>query len=110
MSFPFNHIRYHYIREAIVNNSISVVHVPEKDIADVLTKGLDKFKHYKLIEMMGLKKFGKSHVSEDTVNLVSKCNSDISINQFDFTHINRYKDNKLICQKVICKLGDDVES
>jgi hypothetical protein len=33
-------IRYHYIREAIVNNSISVVHVPtEENIADVLTKG-----------------------------------------------------------------------
>ena len=37
-------IRYHYIREAIVNNSITVVHVPtEENIADVLTKGLDKF-------------------------------------------------------------------
>ncbi len=43
-------IRYHYIREAIFNNSISVVHIPtEENIADVLTKGLDKFKHYKLI-------------------------------------------------------------
>ena len=35
---------------------------------------------------------------------------DISINQFDFTHINSYKDNKLICQNVISKLGDGVES
>ena len=56
-------IRYHYIRGAIVYNSISVVHVPtEENIADVLTKGLDKFKHYKLIEMMGLKKIGQKFV------------------------------------------------
>ena len=104
-------IRYHYIREAIVNNSITVVHVPtEENIADVLTKGLDKFKHYKLIEMMGLKKIGKKFASEHSVNLISKCNSDISMNQFDYTHVNRYKDNKLICHKVICKLGDGVES
>ncbi len=39
--------------------------------------------------MMGLKKIGKSFVSEHTVSLVSKCNSDSSINQFDYTHINR---------------------
>ncbi len=55
---------------------------------------------------MGLKKIGKSFVSD---HKVSKCNSDISINQFDYTHSNRYKDNKLIFQKVICKLGDGVE-
>ena len=34
----------------------------------------------------------------------------ISINQFYYTHIKSYKDNKLICQKVISKLGDGVES
>ena len=56
-------IRYHYIRETIINDSISVVHVPtEENIADILTKGLDKLKHYKLIEMMGLKKIGKDFV------------------------------------------------
>ena len=60
--------------------------------------------------MIGLKKIGKKFVSYHSVNLISKCNSDISINKSDFTHINSYKDNKLICQKVICKLGDGVES
>ena len=56
-------IRYHYIRETMINDSISVVHVPtEENIADILTKGLDKLKHYKLIEMMGLKKIGKDFV------------------------------------------------
>ena len=43
-----------------------------------------------------LKKIGKKFVSE---------HSDI-----DYTHINSYKDNKLICQNVISKLGDGVES
>ena len=56
------------------------------------------------------RRLAKNLFSENSVNLISKCNSEISINQFDYTHINRYKDNNLICQKVICKLGDGVES
>jgi hypothetical protein len=44
-------IRYHYIREAIINNSISVVQFPTEE--NILTKGLDKLKHYKRIEMLG---------------------------------------------------------
>ncbi len=104
-------IRYHYIRETIINNSIAIVHIPTvENISDVLTKGLDRLKHFKLIEMMGLKKIGKTFTPTHSINLISKSKSDTSANQMIYKNIKTYKDQKLICQKVICKLRDGVES
>jgi hypothetical protein len=75
--------------KTIINNSISVVHVPtEQNIADVLTKGLDKLKHYKLIEMMGLKKIGKMFTSDYSVSLVTKNKSDTSVGQTSYHFCN----------------------
>jgi len=49
-------IKYHYIRELYKNNIIEVNYVPtENMMADVLTKNLNRFKHEKCIQGMGLK-------------------------------------------------------
>ncbi|KMQ82361.1 retrovirus-related pol polyprotein from transposon tnt [Lasius niger] len=48
-------IKYHYIRELHKNNIIEVNYVPtENMMADVLTKNLNRFKHEKCIQGMGL--------------------------------------------------------
>ena len=49
-------IRYHFIREKIDNGEFSVDHIASEDmVADILTKGLPKIKHYKCIELLKLK-------------------------------------------------------
>jgi len=53
--------------------------------------------------MMGLKKIGKMFTSNHSVSLVTKNKSDTSVSQIGYSQFSRYKDNKLICQKVICK-------
>ena len=88
-------IRYHYIREAIINNSISVVQFPTEE--NILTKGLDKLKHYKRIEMLGLKKIGKIFTWDHSVSLVSKNKSETYVCQVDYSQFNRYKYYKLFC-------------
>lgn len=48
-------IRHHFIREVISNKQILLKYLPTNDMpADVLTKGLGKEKHYRLLEMLGL--------------------------------------------------------
>ena len=66
------------------------MHIPiEDNISDVLTKGLDKIKHYKLIEMMGLRKIGKDFTSNHSVDLITKTKSDTSTNQIVYTKVKR---------------------
>jgi hypothetical protein len=58
----------------------------EQNTADVLTKGLDKLKHY---EMMGLKKIGKMFTSNHSVRLVTKNKPDTSVSQIGYSQFNR---------------------
>ena len=46
-------LRYHYIREIIVNDIIETKYLPT---ADILTKGLCGVKHYKFMEKLGIVK------------------------------------------------------
>jgi len=53
-------IHYHYIRECIEDNKVSVVFVPGNDnLADMFTKNLDRVKFVKFQEQLGLT-FGPS--------------------------------------------------
>ena len=48
-------VRYHFVREKIENKELEVIYLPtEKMVADVLTKGLPKIKHYLALDMLGL--------------------------------------------------------
>ena len=48
-------VRHHFIRERLSMNEIEITYRPTKDmLADVLTKGLGKEKHYRFVEGMGL--------------------------------------------------------
>jgi hypothetical protein len=49
------HIRYHFVRERIEDNTISLTHVPTQDmLADVLTKSLGATLHTSFIKRIGL--------------------------------------------------------
>jgi hypothetical protein len=49
-------VRYHFIREKIENQEFVVKYQPSEElVADVLTKGLPRNKHYKCVEMLQLK-------------------------------------------------------
>ena len=49
-------IRFHYVRETIDTHSITIEHIPtENNLADILTKGLPRIKHYKLIDSIGIR-------------------------------------------------------
>jgi hypothetical protein len=49
-------IRHHFIREKIENQEFEVKYqASEEMVADILTKGLPRIKHYKCMELMGLK-------------------------------------------------------
>ena len=53
-------IRHHFIREKIENKDFLVDYKPsDKMVADILTKGLPKLKHYKCLEILNLKNQGK---------------------------------------------------
>jgi len=48
-------IHHHYIPERILDGEISLTWIQTNDnVADILTKGLDRDKHYKFCDMMGL--------------------------------------------------------
>ena len=48
-------IRHHFLREKIQKLEFEVEHLSTQDmVADILTKGLAKMKHYKCIELLGL--------------------------------------------------------
>ena len=48
-------IRHHFIRENITSNKVSVDYcASEENIADILTKGLDRYKHEHLVELLGM--------------------------------------------------------
>jgi hypothetical protein len=49
-------IRHHFIREKIENKEFEVKYLASEEmVADILTKGLPKLKHYKCMEMLKLK-------------------------------------------------------
>ena len=53
-------LRYHFIREAVQDNKISVSYIPtNENIADVLTKPLAKSKFQGFVEMLGLREIKK---------------------------------------------------
>ncbi len=73
------HIRYHYVRDTIEQYSIKIEYISTEDnISDILTKGLPKIKHYKIIELIGLQKVEKS---SHTNHLTIKSKSDVSISK-----------------------------
>ena len=46
-------IRHHYIRERVSNGEIKIVHVPSEDnLADILTKPLQRVSHQKLVRAL----------------------------------------------------------
>ena len=46
-------IRHHYIRERVSNGKIKIVHVPSEDnLADILTKALQRVSHQKLVRAL----------------------------------------------------------
>jgi hypothetical protein len=48
-------IAFHYIREKVVSNETTLIHVPSKEnAADILTKGLDITKHKYLMNLLGM--------------------------------------------------------
>ena len=50
-------IRYHFIREAVDDNKISVEYIPTDDnVADIFTKALPKAKFRHFVEILGLRK------------------------------------------------------
>ena len=49
-------IRYHFIREKLEDKELIIKYQPSEElVADILTKGLPKLKHYKCVEMLNLK-------------------------------------------------------
>lgn len=49
-------VRFHYVRDAIKNKLIEIEYISTEEMpADLLTKGLSFVKHYKFMEMIGLK-------------------------------------------------------
>ena len=49
-------IRHHYVRDTIEQYSKKIEYISTENISDILTKGLPRIKHYKIIELIGLKK------------------------------------------------------
>lgn len=48
-------IQHHFIRKNITSNKVSVDYCTSEDnIADILTKGLDCYKHEHLVELLGM--------------------------------------------------------
>lgn len=48
-------IWHHFIRENITSNKVSVTYCAiEDNTADILTKGLDRYKHEHLVELLGM--------------------------------------------------------
>ena len=51
-------IRYHFIREHVMNGTIELHFVPsEKQLADIFTKPLDEYTFSRLVSELGLLKF-----------------------------------------------------
>ena len=48
-------IRYHFIRENIASNKVSVSYIPtDENAADIFTKGLTRGKHEYLTSLLGM--------------------------------------------------------
>jgi len=54
-------LRYHYLKEQISANRIKLSYIPtQQNVADILTKGLPKFRHHELIKNLGMGAFTKN--------------------------------------------------
>lgn len=48
-------IRHHFIRENITSNKVTVNYCTTEDnVADILTKGLNRYKHKHLVHLLGM--------------------------------------------------------
>lgn len=48
-------VKYHFCRESVANDIVKIKYLPSEDMpADILTKGLNKNKHYNFLRMFGL--------------------------------------------------------
>lgn len=48
-------VRYHYVRDVVKNNFVNIKYIPTEDMpADLLTKGVYRLRHYKLMDMLGI--------------------------------------------------------
>lgn len=48
-------VKHNFIREVLQEGSVEIYYVPTEDmIADVLTKGLSKEKHFKFVKQLGV--------------------------------------------------------
>ena len=54
-SVQYIDVRYHFIRECISNNSLSIHYKQTNEmVADIMTKGLEKIKHSYFVHKLGL--------------------------------------------------------